>query len=248
MSNGLFQVKINKYNQESLFTEKTESIASQWHRKLIHASYGSMKKMLAITEGMNLLSSDLEVLKSSCEICQMAKQPRLSFGKIRTRATRALKIIHTDLYGPIDSSTWNKKKYFMTFLDDYTHYTMAFLLESKYEMNDVLKEYVQRVEAHWNTRVYKIRCDNGKEYLNKDIQTWCKRKGIVLDNTIPYTPQLNGKVQRLNKTLLDKVRALLFDSGFDKNMWGEALYKSVYILNRTSTNVLQTTPYEMWEK
>lgn len=125
---------------------------------------------------------------------------------------------------------------------------MIYLLESKHEVKDVFKEYVLRVQAHWNLRVSKIRCDNGKEYLNKSIQYWCKQKGIVLDNTTPHMPQLNGRAERLNRTLLDKVRALLFDSGFNKNMWGEALYTSVYILNRLSTDTLQCTPFEMWEK
>lgn len=70
----------------------------------------------------------------------------------------------------------------------------------------------------------------------------------MLDFTTPYTPQLNGKAERLNRTLLDKVRALLFDSSFDKKMWGEALYCLVYILNRLPTDSLECSSYEMWER
>jgi len=40
-----------------------------------------------------------------CEICQKAKQTRNSFGDARTRATRSLQVIHTDLCGPIDPPT-----------------------------------------------------------------------------------------------------------------------------------------------
>ncbi|KYN06568.1 Copia protein [Cyphomyrmex costatus] len=103
-------------------------------------------------------------------------------------------------------------------------------------------------ETHWNLKVSKIRCDNGKEYVNKDVQVWCKTRGIIMDTTTPYTLQLNGKAEKLNKTLLDKVRALLFDSTLDKEMWGEAFYCATYILNRLPINTLEKTPYEMWEK
>jgi len=69
----------------------------------------------------------------------------------------------------------------------YTHHTMLYLLETKHEIQDVLKTYVLRVEAHWNSKVSKIFCDNEKEYLNKNVQMWCRQKGIVLDSTTLYT-------------------------------------------------------------
>lgn len=81
--------------------------------------------------------------------------------------------------------------------------------------------------------------------MNKSIQTWCKNKGIVMDNITPYTPPLNGRAERVNRILLDKIRALLFDSDLDKEMWGEALYCSVNIVNRLPTSTLDCTPYEL---
>lgn len=65
---------------------------------------------------------------------------------------------------------------------------------------------------------------------------------------MPYTPQLNGKAERLNRTLMDKTRALLFDSGLKKEMWGEASNTAAFLINRSPTSTLKTTPYEMWEK
>jgi len=47
---------------------------------------------------------------------------------------------------------------------------------------------------------------------------------IELNITIPHISQLNGKTERLNRTLLEKVRTLLFESNMNKDMWGEALY------------------------
>ena len=68
--------------------------------------------------------------------------------------------------------------------------------------------------------------------------------------TVPYTPQQNGVSERINRTLMEKTRALLFESGLPKEMWGEALYVATYVTNRSPTNALveNKTPFEMWLK
>lgn len=43
---------------------------------------------------------------------------------------------------------------------------MVYYIENKCGLTDVLKEYIEEVEAKQNSRVYKIRCDNKKEYDN----------------------------------------------------------------------------------
>lgn len=65
-----------------------------------------------------------------------------------------------------------------------------------------------------------------------------------MDFTIPYSPQLNGKAERLNRTLLEKIRALLEESGLKKEMWG-AVYTAIYLMNISPTKTLDVTPYEM---
>lgn len=66
-----------------------------------------------------------------------------------------------------------------------------------------------------------------------------------MDFTIPYSPQLNGKAERLNRTFLEKIRALLEESGLKKEMWGEAVYTAIYLMNISPTKTPDVTPYEM---
>lgn len=161
---------------------------------------------------------------------------------------RPLELIHSDVCGPVETPTWDNKRYILTMLDDYTHFTVIYLLQNKYEVADTIKEYVKLAEARWNTKLAKLRYDNGREYANENLKNWCKKNGIEMDFTIPYTPQLNGKAERLNRTLLEKTRALLAESGLEKEMWGEAAYTATYIINRSPTKSLQVTPYEMWSE
>jgi len=102
-------------------------------------------------------------------------------------------------------------------LDDFTHFAVIYLLEGKYEVTEKIKQFINMAEAKWQQQVSKLQSDNGREYLSKELTEWCKDKGIILDYTTPYTPQLNGKAERLNRTLIEKTRALLADSGITKH-------------------------------
>ncbi|PNF18188.1 hypothetical protein B7P43_G18259 [Cryptotermes secundus] len=173
-----------------------------------------------------------------------AKQVRLPFDTGRSRAGRPLEIIHSDVCGPTDPTSYDNKKYFLTCVDDYTHFCKIYVLENKSEVYTFLKECVNEAECHFNTRVRRIRWDSGGEYKNNALREWCKKKGIVMEFTTPYSPQLNGTAKRMNHTIVEKTGALIFDSGLSKRMWGEAVLTSAYLLNRSPTLTVNGTPAE----
>jgi hypothetical protein len=148
--------------------------------------------------------------------------------------------------GPIDPTTYDDKKYFLTCVDDYTHFCKIYLLENKNEVHTFLKEYVNEAECHFNTKVKRIKCDNGGEYKNNALRKLRKNKGIVIEFTIPYSRRLNGTAERMNRTIMEKARALIFSSGLEKEMWGEAVLISAYLLNRSRMVTTNGTPAENW--
>lgn len=211
---GLYIADLN-----AIFPETLALLAADyhtWHRRLAHTH--NIENTAKIVDGININKE--KVPSKLCEVCAQARLTRLPFPSIRTQATKPLQIVHSDVCGPIDTQTWDGRKYFVTFLDDYTHYSRVYLLKNKYEVSECLKHYVQWTERHFSEKVEIIRCDNGGEYCSNQLVDWCKNKGITLDYTVPYTPQLNGKAERLNRTLLDKTRALLFDANMPKYLWG----------------------------
>lgn len=50
----------------------------------------------------------------------------------------------------------------------------------------------------------------------------------------------------MNRTLIEKTKALLVDTKTDKNLWGEAVRTAAYLTNRNPTNAVQETPFENW--
>jgi len=69
--------------------------------------------------------------------------------------------------------------------------------------------------------------------------------GTARKLTVHDTPQLNGVAERLNRTLLEQIRAFAHGSGLPKSLWGEALRHAVWLKNRTGTRVLDSkTPFQ----
>lgn len=181
------------------------------------------------------------------EICLKAKQVRNPFNTVREKASRPLQLIHSDLCGPLEPQTHDGKNYFLTCIDDFTHFCKVYLLKAKCKVFTFLKEYVTEAEAHFNVKSSKIRSDNGGEYIATGLKQWCKSKGIFIDYTIAYTPQLNGTAERMNRTLMEKARAMIFDSDSPKEMWGEAVQTAAYLLNKSPTvTISDSTPAEKW--
>lgn len=237
-SDGLWTVNLNHNTETKALLAQEVKTAYGWHQKLGHLGKENMKKLVKLSEGMKLTSESLNAMNKIGETCLKAKLTRLPFNKKRSNAKRPLELIHTDVCGPVDPLTWDKKKYFFTFIDDYTHFVMVYLLERKYEVSDKIKEYINLVETKWNIKVFKLRSDNGREFINDDIKTWCKRRGTILDTTTPYSPQLNGKAERMNRTLIEKTRALLAEERANKNLWGEALRTAAFLTNRSPTEAV----------
>lgn len=72
---------------------------------------------------------------------------------------------------------------------------------------------------------------------------------IVVASTVHDTPEHNGVAERLNRTLVERVRAMIHASGLPKNLWGEAIMHATWLKNRSSTRRLgNKTPYEMLYK
>ena len=92
-------------------------------------------------------------------------------------------------------------EYFLTLLDDKTHYTWVHPLKSKDQVFDKFKEWQAFVENHSGRKVKTFRTDNG-EYLSREFQAHLKTCGIRHERTIPKTPEQNGAAERLNRTLV----------------------------------------------
>lgn len=171
----------------------------------------------------------------------------VSFENNRHRAKELLEIVHTDVCGPFKTTGFQGEKYFISFIDDYSKISKVYVMKSKEEVCDCLTEYVNESENITGKKVKFLRCDNGKEYLNKRIYNFAKEKGIVINNCPAYVHELNGTAERFNRTIMDISRCLLAEAKVDKKYWPEIICAAAYLKNRTLSNTVEKkTPYEIF--
>jgi hypothetical protein len=79
------------------------------------------------------------------------------------------------------------------------------------------------------------------------LKQFCKKCSIARQNTTPYTPKHNGFVERMNKTLMEKVRSLLSGAGLAQELWAEAIDATKYLVNISPSSILvNLNSHEVW--
>ncbi|GKF67031.1 retrovirus-related pol polyprotein from transposon TNT 1-94, partial [Tanacetum coccineum] len=101
------------------------------------------------------------------------------------------------------------KRYFLSIVDDYSRRVWVYILMFKHEAFGKFKEWKQLVENQTGGTVKNVRTDNGLEFCNQEFKQLCVESGIARHLTVVGTPQQNGLAERMNRTLMDKVRCLL---------------------------------------
>ncbi|GKC52815.1 reverse transcriptase domain-containing protein [Tanacetum coccineum] len=140
-----------------------------------------------------------------------------------------------------------KNMYFLVVTDDYSRFSWVFFLATKDETSGILKSFITRVENLIDQRVKVIRCDNGTEFKNKEMNQFCERKGIKREFSVARTPQQNGVAERKNRTLIEAARTMLADSKLPTTFWAEAVNTACYVQNRVLVvKPHNKTPYELF--
>ncbi|GJS55029.1 putative ribonuclease H-like domain-containing protein [Tanacetum coccineum] len=88
-------------------------------------------------------------------------------------------------------------------------------LPSKLFENDQTCVAYQKGKQHrasLDHKVKVIRCDNGTEFKNREMNQFCEMKGILRQFSIARTPQQNGVAARRSRTLIKAARTMLADS------------------------------------
>lgn len=239
-------------NRSALYTcGKIRKCHELWHQRYGHLSEKNLEKIMKneMVKGLDNYKSD-DKIETFCESCINAKQTRKPFGEgTERRSTRVLEIVHTDVCGPVTPEGHDGSRYYVSFIDDWSRFTIVYRMRTKDEVFECFKLYEAMATAKFGVKISRLRSDNGGEYRNETFESFCKQKGIEMQCTIPYSPEQNGVSERMNRTLVEKAKSMLFSSGIEKKFWCEAVETAAYLVNRSPANAIKVakTPYELWE-
>lgn len=244
LMNGVYRLDTK---QDCLLACKAETATSLlWHRRLGHINSKDLNNMKnGAVEGVSF-PEKAEIDKSQCVTCCEGKLMRLPFTHRGSRCESVLEVVHADVCGPMETISEGKSRYFLLFVDDYSRMAFVYFLKAKNEALKYFKIYKALVEKQTEKSIKILRTDNGGEFCSTEFESFLNKEGIVHQKTNPHTPEQNGLCERLNRTVVERARCLLFDAKMEKKFWAEAVNTAVYLRNRTLASGLQKTPYELW--
>ncbi|GJY11113.1 putative ribonuclease H-like domain-containing protein, partial [Tanacetum coccineum] len=238
---------IPQKNLTCLIAKASKDESMLWHRRLGHLNFKTMNNLVR----NNLVSGPPSKLfdnDHSCVDCLKGKQHRASCkSKLVNSVSKPLHTLHMDLFGPTFISSLNHKWYCLVVTDGFSRFTWTFFLKTKDEIFRIFRDFITEIENLKDLKVKIIRCDNGGEFRNKDMDDFCSRKGIKREFSNARTPQQNGVAKRRNRTLIEAARTMLADAKFPVTFWAEAVNIACYVQNRVLViKPHNKTPYELF--
>ena len=223
--------------------DKVAEMSRLWHMRLGHAGERSLQTLAM----QGLLKGEKTCKLDFCEQCVLGKQKRVKFGTAIHNTEGILDYIHTDVWGPTKAASLGGKHYFVTFVDDFSRRVWVYMLKSKDEVFETFLVWKKMVENQTGRKIKVLRSDNGTEYRNDQFFYFCKEEGISRHFTVRDTPQQNGVAERMNRTMLEKVRCMLSNASLGKQFWAEVVMYASHLINRLPSSALNgKTPLEVW--
>ena len=239
--NGMFRITPKVMMAECYTTNKTDDHII-WHKRLGHVGQSGMKEL--IKQGhLNMKIND----NINCESCILGKQTRNTFSLSETKSNEILELIHSDVCGPLPVPSIGGNKYFITFLDDYSHYVFVYFMKQRHEVKLIIPKFVKYLSNQKNKNIKIFRSDGAQENLSKEICEFFEENGIKHERSCPYTPEQNGKAERLNRTLMEISRSMLIEAKLHETFWAESIHTAVHLLNmRPSRSIDNKIPFTIW--
>ena len=245
LKDGLYIVE-EKGTTSAMLARSPNQNLMKWHQRLGHVNFSDIKKMKQ-KEMVTGIMDNINGEDAPCEVCCKSKITQLPYKPSKRREQDTLGLVHSDICGPMQTTSSGGARYFVTFIDDKTRYTEVKPLKQKSDVFEAFKEYKARAEKTTGQVIKKLRTDNGKEYVSNQFAEFLRKEGIRRELSVEYTPQQNGVAERANRSLTEMARCMLLDAKLPKYLWAEAINTAAYIRNRCPTKILSDkTPYEMW--
>lgn len=186
-----------------------------WQKRLGHMSEKDLE-ILGEDHFQSIKRQPIEL----CEDCLAGKQRIIPFHTFdsRRRRNHILDLVYSDVCSTSERSL-SGAQYFVTFIDEHSRKLCVYPLKRKDEVLRAFKEFHVSVEQETGKKLKFFRSDNGGQYRGP-FEHYCKTHGIRHEKVPPQTLQMNGVVERFNRTIIEKLEACCLMQNFLNHFGG----------------------------
>jgi len=187
-AHGLYRIK---HMGESVHTVETISVM-ELHCRMGHIAPASAHTLVEknLVRGIKL---DPDSRETQCDACIFACATRKPVPKLHVgpQAQRFREEVHTDVWGPSPVTSKRGCRYFITFTNDATRYTVTYLLRTKAEALSMYKTFEAWALTQQHCATIKVlRSDRGGKYLSDAFNQHLKSASMARRLTMHDTPHV----------------------------------------------------------
>ena len=185
-----------------------------------------------------------------CPECLESKGTRVSSDDSRAdqfKPSRGCEQLDADFWGPVPHTSVRGKQWVLVFICPVISYVFIFPVATREECADCLKLVVSELDRK-GIKVCRVRSDNAPEFRGANSR-WVHMTielKVERNYSIPYTPSMNGVVERWNRTMGTNLTAMLI--GVDKSLWCYASQYLGHLWNIIPKRKLKSSPLEKLRK
>nr|GEX06381.1 retrovirus-related Pol polyprotein from transposon TNT 1-94 [Tanacetum cinerariifolium] len=243
---GLYVMKLGNKPKDKICLATIDENSTLWHRRLGHANMRLIQSLASKELVRNLPKLKFDQLL--CDACKIRKQAHASHkAKNIVSITRCLELFHMDLFSPFVVRSYRENRYTLVIVYDYSRYTWTRFLKDKTEAFDQFEIFSKKIQNQLRCTIVSIRTDHSMEFDNEvQFGEFCNINGITHNFLAPHTPELNGAVERKNRTLQEMSRTMLNEQSLPQKFWCNVVDTTTYIFKRILIRaILGKTPYEL---
>ena len=184
---GLYPVRgaIIPSSSSSSFAFSSTISTQLWHTRLGHSQSRVFSHVLNNFLHVNSVSNKVPF----CTHCVEGKHHQLPFTNSVSITTCPLELVHTDVWGPAPVTSCNGTRYYVSFIDDFTHFMWFFPLKYKSQVLESFKHFKSTMENILDCKIKILRSDCGGEYSKSEFQSFCSSAGILHQFSCLHTSQ-----------------------------------------------------------
>lgn len=183
----------NFSNSQTLTSRIHESIKAswcQWYKWLAHLNMTDVKRLVNISINIDVNSiNSLKEIKFSeliCETCVLNKQHWASSQRFHIRVIKINELIHLNLVNDDKILMIDEEfRYIVIMINDYSQYTIIYLIDWKFNLKDVLWNYLNLIKNR-DTLIHWLRSNNKEKYADHHIIDLLKKHEIKWKSMISY--------------------------------------------------------------
>lgn len=240
LENGIYYKKSGKRNKKIVLSEEySKIIIKQTHEKYCHIGINQTESKIKPFYTAPNLSENIKYICKNCEICVKNKtRINRKYGVMSQLgpATKPFQIMSLDTIGGFGGQR-SLKRYLHLLVDHFTRFT--YILCSR---NQHARDYIKLIKKiPIEETIDILLCDQYPAFNSNEFKDYLKNRNIQLVFTAVDAPFSNGLNERLNQTIVNKMRCKINESK-GKSNWSKIAEECRNRYNETNHSVTGFSP------